>query len=138
MTLIALPVLIRENKRTGSQAAAPVAVLAPGGQLNPAQQLAVTDSSAKISAYASGRRSQDGMAAFHRHDAALGARSCFHASVAIGTIITVTNSDSGAQTTCVVQGRAPLDRHRVIDLDPATFGEIADLAEGAVPVRLSW
>jgi hypothetical protein len=194
VTLLALPVLIKENQRTPAQSAAPVAALAPGGGLaSAAKQLAGpsnptaapgttsgSDNSALALAVGSDQgasalptpaaesgtpliragdpasappstaapskgeptgngRFEDGVATFEAYDDAVyGQHSCAHRTLPLETVVTVTNTDSGRSTWCVVRGHGPADPERMIVIDSEAFADIADLAGGAVPVRITW
>jgi rare lipoprotein A (peptidoglycan hydrolase) len=63
---------------------------------------------------------------------------CAHVSLPKGTVVTITSLENGASTTCVVTDRGPYGSGRIIDLDRATFAQIADPARGVVQVEISW
>ena len=63
---------------------------------------------------------------------------CAHVSLPKGTVVTITSLESGASTTCVVTDRGPYQSGRIIDLDRATFAQIADPGQGVVQVEISW
>jgi rare lipoprotein A len=63
---------------------------------------------------------------------------CAHVSIPKGTVVTVRNLDTGATTSCVVTDRGPYQAGRIIDLDRATFAQIADPSQGVVQVEISW
>ncbi len=52
-----------------------------------------------------------------------------------GTVLTVTNLDTGQSATCVVQDR--VEALRVVDLDDDVFAQLAPLSQGVFPVRIS-
>jgi hypothetical protein len=84
-------------------------------------------------------RFEDGVATFHDFDdARYGARSCAHRTLPLDTTITITNTDTGRSSWCVVRGTGPTSQDRLIDLDAAVFAELADLTDGAAPVRITW
>ena len=56
-----------------------------------------------------------------------------------GTVVTVTSRETGKSVTCTVTDRGPYeDNYRIIDLDRATFAQLADPSEGLIPVDISW
>jgi rare lipoprotein A len=63
---------------------------------------------------------------------------CAHVSIPKGTVVTITSLETGATTTCVVTDRGPYQAGRIIDLDRATFAQLADPARGVVQVQISW
>ncbi|MDQ1424940.1 MAG: hypothetical protein QOD72_2438 [Acidimicrobiaceae bacterium] len=63
---------------------------------------------------------------------------CAHVSLPKGTVVTITSLENGASTTCVVTDRGPYEAGRIIDLDRATFAQIADISQGVVQVEISW
>ncbi len=60
----------------------------------------------------------------------------------IGTVVTVTNDDTGASVTCTVNDRGPYGAAngagRVIDMHPDQFEVIAELETGVIDVTISW
>ncbi|MCU1457175.1 MAG: hypothetical protein JWL73_1267 [Actinomycetia bacterium] len=66
------------------------------------------------------------------------AGTCAHKTIPMGTVVTVTNTQNGRSTTCVVADRGPFAAGRIIDLSPDTFDKIANRSQGVVPVTLSW
>ncbi|MGE3328348.1 MAG: RlpA-like double-psi beta-barrel domain-containing protein [Acidimicrobiia bacterium] len=179
VTMVALPLLIKENRRSHTSAGPSVAALAPGGGLDAGQQISgatgstapsttvatapgnsvpattpaktgakpatvapATTAPAPVSVSgvtASGQHYEDGYATFHNYDDnAFGDHTCFHRTLPLDTRVTVTNTDSGASTWCIVRGRGPAAANRIIDLDSEVFAELADLKVGSVPVRLTW
>jgi uncharacterized protein YabE (DUF348 family) len=53
-----------------------------------------------------------------------------------GTIVTVTNTDTGASTTCRVADR--VEANRVVDLDDDVFAQLAPLSQGVFNARIDW
>jgi hypothetical protein len=162
VTLLALPLLIKENH--GASREGGVAAVLPAGVAGAARQIsAAEDSGSTIAttvpevggsgwtgegppptaAPSNGQptgndRFEDGRATFHTYDrTAFGTHSCSHATLPYDTTITITNTDSGRSTWCVVRSRS-VSANRVIDLDAPEFAQIADLASGVVPVRITW
>lgn len=77
---------------------------------------------------------QGGSATFY--SAASG--TCAHKTLPMGTIVTVTNTKTGASTTCRVADRGPYGAGRVIDLSRDGFSKIASISQGVAPVSLAW
>jgi rare lipoprotein A (peptidoglycan hydrolase) len=64
---------------------------------------------------------------------------CAHRTLPKGTVVTVTDLETGKSVTCVVTDRGPYgDSYRVIDLDEGTFAQLADPSRGVIPVEISW
>ena len=55
-----------------------------------------------------------------------------------GTVLTVVNNETGAETQCTVDDREAAGYPRVVDLSPEGFDQIADTSEGVVQVTISW
>ncbi len=53
-------------------------------------------------------------------------------------MLTVTNDDTGASTTCTVDDREDAGYPRVVDLSPEGFAQIADTSQGVVEVTIFW
>jgi rare lipoprotein A len=63
---------------------------------------------------------------------------CAHKSIAMGTIIKVTNIENGKSTSCKVGDRGPYVDGRIIDLSPEAFSQLAPLSDGVINVKLEW
>jgi rare lipoprotein A len=63
---------------------------------------------------------------------------CAHQTIPKGTVVTVTRVSTGASITCVVTDRGPFGAGRIIDLDRATFAQLADPSAGIIQVRITW
>ena len=63
---------------------------------------------------------------------------CAHVSLPKGTVVTITSLENGATATCVVTDRGPYGSGRIIDLDRATFAQLADPARGLIQVQITW
>jgi peptidoglycan lytic transglycosylase len=62
-----------------------------------------------------------------------------HLSLPFGTVVTVTNLDSGRTVTVVINDRGPYGiADRIIDLCSTAFAQIAPLAQGVARVKISW
>lgn len=70
-----------------------------------------------------------------------GARAgvCAHRTLVKGTVVTVTNLDTGQSITCTVDDRGPYtDDGKILDLFRDDFARLAPLEQGVIPVRLDW
>ncbi len=64
---------------------------------------------------------------------------CAHRTIDKGTVVTVTNLDSGKSITCTVDDRGPYSGDgKVLDLHKDDFSRLAPLEEGVFPARLDW
>jgi rare lipoprotein A len=63
---------------------------------------------------------------------------CAHKTLPMGTVVTVTNVDTGKSTTCKVGDRGPYVEGRIIDLSPEAFSQLAPLSTGVINVKLTW
>ena len=63
---------------------------------------------------------------------------CAHKTLPMGTIVTVTNVETGKSTTCKVGDRGPYVDGRILDLSPEAFAQLAPLSEGVINVRIEW
>lgn len=162
VTLLALPWLISENQDEPTDAVGAVGVAAPGVGVpavgDPLRAASLPGAptvlaSATVPPPAAAPSSvpravtdtpevadtEEGRATFVRYDdATWGERTCAHRTLPFGTVLTVTNLNSGRQTTCVVRDRGPSSPGRVVDLDADVFAELADPSVGIIPVRISW
>jgi resuscitation-promoting factor RpfB len=68
-----------------------------------------------------------------------GRGTCAHLSLPFGTVVTITNRDTGATAQCRVQDRGPEAwTGHIIDLAPDVFRQLAPLSQGIAPVTLSY
>jgi rare lipoprotein A (peptidoglycan hydrolase) len=63
---------------------------------------------------------------------------CASPTLSFGTVLTVTNSATGASTTCTVDDREAAGYPRVVDMSPEGFSQIASTSQGVVQVTISW
>ena len=63
---------------------------------------------------------------------------CASPTLPFGTVLTVTNVDTGASTTCTVDDREQAGYPRVVDMSPSGFAQLADPRLGVVDVTISW
>ena len=66
------------------------------------------------------------------------AGTCASPGLAFGTVVTVTNTYTGASAQCVVNDRGPYVGGRILDLSPATFANLAPLGQGLMSAVLHW
>jgi rare lipoprotein A len=64
---------------------------------------------------------------------------CAHRTIEKGTVVTVTNLESGESITCTVDDRGPYSGDdKVLDLHRDEFSRLAPLEQGVFPARLDW
>ncbi len=63
---------------------------------------------------------------------------CASPTLPFGTVLTVTNVDTGATTTCTVDDREQAGYPRVVDMSPSGFAQLAEPSQGVVDVTISW
>lgn len=64
---------------------------------------------------------------------------CAHRTIDRGTVVTVTNLDTGASITCTVDDRGPYSGdNKVLDLHRDDFSRLAPLEQGVFPARIDW
>ncbi len=63
---------------------------------------------------------------------------CAHRTIAKGTVVTVTNLDTGKSITCTVDDRGPYADGKIIDLYRDDFARLAPLSHGVFPTRITW
>ncbi len=64
---------------------------------------------------------------------------CAHRTIARGTVVTVTNLDTGQSITCTVDDRGPYSGDaKILDLHKDDFARLAPLEQGVFPARLDW
>ncbi len=63
---------------------------------------------------------------------------CASPTLPFGTVLTVTNVETGASTTCVVDDREQAGYPRVVDMSPSGFAQLASPSQGVVNVTISW
>jgi hypothetical protein len=66
-----------------------------------------------------------------------GPGTCASPGLPFGTVVTITNPANGASVQCRVNDREA-DTARQIDLDTASFAQIAPLSQGVIYADLSW
>jgi hypothetical protein len=67
-----------------------------------------------------------------------GSDSCASRTLKFGTVVTITNVQTGATATCRVADRGPVARSRVLDLDNDVFRRLSPLGIGVIPVQITW
>lgn len=66
------------------------------------------------------------------------AGTCAHKTLPKGTVVTVTNLDTGKTAQCTVADRGPYVDGYVIDLSKDVFQQLAPLSQGVVRARIDW
>jgi hypothetical protein len=61
-----------------------------------------------------------------------------HKTLPFGTVVTVTNLDTGATVTVTINDRGPYAEGRIIDLCDGAFAQIAPLGQGVANVKITW
>jgi rare lipoprotein A (peptidoglycan hydrolase) len=82
-------------------------------------------------------RSQEGQASWYDLP---GARAgvCAHRTIPKGTVVKVTNLDTGRSINCTVDDRGPYAEGKIIDLYRDDFARLAPLEQGVFPTRITW
>lgn len=76
--------------------------------------------------------SESGQASYYDHPG-----GCAHKTLPFGTVVHITASN-GNTASCVVNDRGPFVAGRIIDVDTATFAQLASLSAGVITVTISW
>jgi rare lipoprotein A (peptidoglycan hydrolase) len=63
---------------------------------------------------------------------------CASPTLPFGTVLTVTDNETGASTTCTVDDREDSPYPRVVDMSPEGFSQLAPLGQGVVDVTIAW
>jgi rare lipoprotein A len=63
---------------------------------------------------------------------------CAHKTIPIGTVLTVTNVNTGAWITCEVGDRGPYVEGRILDLSKYAFSKLANPSSGLVWVKITY
>ena len=64
---------------------------------------------------------------------------CAHRTIEKGTVVTVTNLDTGKSITCTVDDRGPYSGdEKILDLHRDEFSQLAPLDQGVFSARLDW
>jgi hypothetical protein len=165
--MVALPALITANRRSSEERPATVAAVAPvggvtaGGQLSsgasppttsppttdapsttllaPVATDAMAGAAPPAAVTTSARHAVEGKATFQQYDDALwGPAACSAATIPIGTVVHLTNLNSGLSATCTVRARVEASTGFVLISDDTVFSAIADPVVGIIPVRITW
>lgn len=80
--------------------------------------------------------SQGGLASWY--DPPWSGLSAAHPTLPFGTLVTVTDVESGRSVTVVIDDRGPFAPGKIIDLSPEAFSVLRPLGVGIIDVRLSW
>jgi rare lipoprotein A (peptidoglycan hydrolase) len=63
---------------------------------------------------------------------------CASPTLPFGTVLTVTDNETGASTTCTVDDREAAGYPHVVDMSPEGFSQLAPLGQGVVDVTIAW
>jgi rare lipoprotein A len=64
--------------------------------------------------------------------------TCAHKTLPKGTVVTVTDLNTGKSVQCTVADRGPYVDGYIIDLSKDTFEKLAPLSQGVVQARIDW
>ncbi len=160
-TLLALPLLVRENRAQQGERPDAVAAVAPGidlaGPLRggspgtsdtpqvavttaPAAPVVVTTAAPIVIAtpMSIAGNTLTGLASYKRLSPTPGPRVCATAAAPRGRTIHVLDLDNGHEVTCTNVSTKQSVNGSTVLLDTATFKDLADLAEAPIPITVSW
>ena len=80
--------------------------------------------------------SQTGLASWY--DPPWSGLTAAHPSLPFGTMVTVTDVETGRSVTVVIDDRGPFAPGKIIDLSPEAFAVLRPLGTGVIDVQLSW
>ncbi|HSL10461.1 MAG TPA: RlpA-like double-psi beta-barrel domain-containing protein [Actinomycetota bacterium] len=83
-----------------------------------------------------GATTQEGHATWY--DPPWSGSTAAHPWLPFGTLVTVTDLDSGRSVTVTINDRGPFAPGRIIDLSPEAFGALAPVGRGVLRVGLTW
>ncbi len=63
---------------------------------------------------------------------------CASPTLPFGTVLTVTDNETGASTTCTVDDREAAGYPHVVDMSPEGFSQLAPTGQGVVSVTIAW
>jgi rare lipoprotein A len=63
---------------------------------------------------------------------------CAHKTIPKGTVLTVTNVNTGGSITCEVGDRGPYVDGRILDLSKYAFSRLANPSSGLISVKITW
>jgi hypothetical protein len=160
-TMLALPLLVRENRAQQGDRPDAVAAVAPGIDLarplrggsdtstgTPDVTVPVTQVTPIVTTTAaptdiavpvlSASNTLTGMASYKRFSPTPGPRLCATAAAPRGRTIHVLDIDNGHEVTCTNISTKQAVNGNAVLLDTATFKELADLAQAPIPITVSW
>lgn len=160
-TLLALPLLVRENRAQQGDRPDAVAAVAPGidlagplrggsgGTADPPAVTVTVATAAPIVATTAAPiviatpmsttgNTETGLASYKRLSPTPGPRLCATPAAPRGRAIRVLDIDNGHEVTCTnVSTKQSINGNTVL-LDTTTFKELADLAQAPIPISVSW
>ena len=160
-TMLALPLLVRENRAQQGDRPDAVAAVAPGidlaGPLRggsggdaATQELVVTVATAPpivttvpapieiATPVSTSGNTMRGLASYKRLSPTPGPRLCATSAAPRGRTIRVLDIDNGHEITCTNISTKQSVNGKTVLLDTAMFKELADLAQAPIPITVSW
>jgi hypothetical protein len=160
-TMLALPLLVRENRAQQGDRPNAVAAVAPGidlagplrggsngtantldvavTQVTSAPVVVTTAAPIEIATPVStSGNTTSGLASYKRLSPTPGPRVCAMATAPRGRTLHVLDIDNGHEVTCTNVSTKQVVNGNTVLLDTATFKELADLAQAPIPITVSW
>jgi hypothetical protein len=63
---------------------------------------------------------------------------CTAPTLDVGTHVSITNTDNGHETSCIVVGHDGVPAGQILVLDTPLFEELASLVDSPIPVQITW
>jgi hypothetical protein len=160
-TILALPLLVRENRAQQGDRPDAVAAVAPGIDLagplrggsgadaGPQELVVTVPTAPPIAAttaapieiatpVSTSGNTMTGMASYKRLSPTPGPRLCATALAPRGRTLRVLDIDNGHEITCTNVSTKQSVNGNTLLLDTTTFKELADLAQAPIPITVSW
>jgi rare lipoprotein A len=64
--------------------------------------------------------------------------TCAHQTLPKGTVVHITDLDTGATATCTVEDRGPYASGMILDMAKDVFSQMAPLSQGVIQIRITW
>lgn len=64
--------------------------------------------------------------------------TCAHQTLPKGTVVHITDVDTGATATCTVEDRGPYASGMILDMAKDVFSQMAPLSQGVIQIRITW
>jgi hypothetical protein len=160
-TVVALPLLFKETRKSQQERPSPIAAVNVGGDavaplrtndaaaadenaLTAATEPAPSSSTSEIviavpTTTPEGQSNTVGKATYQSlTGSSLWARPCTFPGAPVNSTVRVMNLDNGKLTSCTVVSNRPPSNGMTIVLDSNVFKDVADLLEAPIPVRVIW